>query len=96
MCEHALVAVDDALYGIIICEHREDSIAFTGLTTRRFSGDLLPASSSNLSAHTPPRGKDKKSGCYKHGSPKRTTGRGLIAMTARTALACQSDPDVNV
>src|SRR6516162_9282250 len=31
MCEHALVAVDDALYGIIICEHREDSIAFTGL-----------------------------------------------------------------
>jgi hypothetical protein len=31
MCEHALVAVDDALYGIIICEHREDGIAFTGL-----------------------------------------------------------------
>src|SRR6201987_3410542 len=31
MCEHALVAVDDALSGIIICEHREDSIAFTGL-----------------------------------------------------------------
>src|SRR6516164_1505336 len=30
MCEHALVAVGDALYGIIICEHREDSIAFTG------------------------------------------------------------------
>src|SRR4029077_8432764 len=31
MCDHALVAVDDALYGIVICEHREDGIAFTGL-----------------------------------------------------------------
>src|SRR5262249_29767711 len=31
MCQHALVAVDDALYGIIICEHCEDGIAFTGL-----------------------------------------------------------------
>jgi len=31
MCEHALVAVNDALYGIVICEHREDGIVFTGI-----------------------------------------------------------------